>query len=120
MRGNFWMNFVEISVIAQKQIKDLRKRYHSIPDDILKLIDALYKDPVNAVSLGKNLYKKRFAIQSKGKGKSGSGRAIYVLYHSSPDQRIVILEVFDKSDKENISIERLDELKKLSKDTDQM
>ena len=71
--------------------------------------------PEKADNLGAGLYKKRFAIASKGKGKSGSGRAIYVLYQISLEKRAVIVEVFDKSDKENISESRLKELKKLYK-----
>ena len=107
------MTSVELSVIAQKQIKELGKKYHSTPDDILNLINEIIRYPENADDLGGNLYKKRFAIASKGKGKSGSGRAIDVLYQANADKRAVILEVFDKSDKENISPSRLKELKKL-------
>ncbi|RYY06948.1 MAG: hypothetical protein EOP43_04730 [Sphingobacteriaceae bacterium] len=107
---------VKLSELAQKQVKDLRKKYHSIPNDISILIDEIEVDPTNAVDLGGNIYKKRFAISSKGKGKSGSGRAIYVLYQLNLKEDAVIVEVFDKSDKENISAARLKELKKLYKD----
>lgn len=58
----------------------MRKKYRSVPDDVLELIDEIGSDPENAIDLGGNFYKKRFAISSKGKGKSGSGRAIYILY----------------------------------------
>ncbi len=61
------MTSVEISVIAQKQIKDLKKKYHSIPDDLLNLINEIIADPENADDLGGSLYKRRFAIASKGK-----------------------------------------------------
>lgn len=36
---------VEISVITQKQIKDLKKKYYSIPDDLLNLINEIIADP---------------------------------------------------------------------------
>lgn len=65
--------------------------------------------------MGGNLYKKRFANVSKGKGKSGSGRAIYVFYQVNSKAEVVILEIFHKSDKENISAARLKELKRLYK-----
>lgn len=106
---------VKLSELAQKQVKDLRKKYHSIPNDISILIDEIEKDPKNAVDLGGNFYKKRFAITSKGKGKSGSGRAIYILYQFNIDNEAVIVEVFDKSNQENISANRLKELKQLYK-----
>lgn len=109
------MNLIEFSALAQKQIKELSKTYRSIPEDMLHLIDEINADPRKADDLGGNLYKRRFAIESKGKGKSGSGRAIYVLYQFPVDQKVVIVEVFDKSDKENISPSRLKELKKLYK-----
>lgn len=109
------MTLVELSAIAQKQVKELKKKYPSIVQDILFLIDEILVNPENADSLGGNLYKKRFAIASKGKGKSGSGRVIYVLYQLSIERKAIIVEVFDKSDKENISQSRLKELKKLYK-----
>lgn len=107
---------VKLSELAQKQVKDLRKKYHSIPDDILQLIDEIESDPKNAIELGGNFYKKRFAITSKGKGKSGSGRAIYIFYQINLKEEVIIVEVFDKSDKENISVARLKELKRLYKE----
>lgn len=67
------------------------------------------------MDLGGSFYKKRFAISSKGKGKSGSGRAIYILYQLNLKEEAVIVEVFDKSDKENITAARLKELKRLYK-----
>ncbi|RYE28628.1 MAG: hypothetical protein EOP42_16370 [Sphingobacteriaceae bacterium] len=106
---------VKLSELAQKQVKGLGKKYHSIPDDILVLIDEIEINPTNAIDLGDGFYKKRFAIGSKGKGKSGSGRAIYIFYQLNTDEEAVIVEVFDKSDKENISSARLKELKKLYK-----
>lgn len=106
---------VRLSELAQKQVKDLRKKYHSIPNDISTLIDEIESEPKNAVDLGGNFYKKRFAISSKGKGKSGSGRAVYILYQLNLKEEAVIVEVFDKSDKENITAARLKELKQLYK-----
>ncbi len=106
---------VKLSELVQKQVKDLRKKYHSIHDDILKLINEIEADPKNSIDLGGNFYKKRFAINSKGKGKSGSGRAIYILYQLNLEEEAVVVEIFDKSDKENISAARLKELRQLYK-----
>lgn len=107
---------VKLSELAQKQVKELRKKYYSIPDDVLKLIEEVETNPKSGIELGGNFYKKRFAISSKGKGKSGSGRAIYVFYQINLKEEVIIVEVFDKSDKENISASRLKELKRLYKD----
>lgn len=96
-------------------MKELRKRYHSIPNDILELIAEMEINPKNGIDLGGNFYKKRFAISSKGKGKSSSGRVIYIFYQINLKSEVVIVEIFDKSDKENISAARLKELKRLYK-----
>lgn len=79
------------------------------------MINEIEADPKNSIDLGGNFYKKCFAISSKGKGKSGSGRAIYILYQLDLEEEAIIVEVFDKSDKENISADRLKELKRLYK-----
>ena len=49
------MNFVELSAIARKQIKELRKKYHSIPEDLLDLINDIITNPEKADDLGGNL-----------------------------------------------------------------
>ena len=58
--------------------------------------------------MGKDAYKIRLAITSKGKGKSGGARVITCL---KVIRTIVFLvSIFDKSEKENITDKELKEL----------
>jgi hypothetical protein len=51
--------------------------------------------------LGNNTFKIRFAIKSKGKGKSGGARII--TYNVVDDQEAYLLAVYDQSELENIN-----------------
>jgi hypothetical protein len=70
----------------------------------------LEENPTQGTSLGRNCYKIRLAISSKGKGKSGGARLItnFVI----ADDTIYLLSIYDKSDKENLTDKELDELLK--------
>ena len=68
------------SIIAvpkfKKELKKLAKKYPSLKDEFATLIESLENEPKQGTSLGKNCYKIRLAIKSKGKGKSGGARVI--------------------------------------------
>jgi mRNA-degrading endonuclease RelE of RelBE toxin-antitoxin system len=59
-----------------KELKRLSKKYHSIKDDVANLGDDLSLNPKLGVFIGKDCYKVRLAIKSKGKSKSGRARVI--------------------------------------------
>jgi len=84
----------------KKYFKKLFKKYPSLKNDLLKLIEVLENDFEAGISLGHNLFKIRLAIESKNKGKSGGGRVIY--FFVSDDSEIYLVHIFDKSDFENI------------------
>ena len=60
----------------KKEIKRLVKKFHSLKDEYAHLIDELQDNPTIGTSIGKDCYKIRIAIVSKGKGKSGGARII--------------------------------------------
>lgn len=60
----------------EKQLKRLSKKYPSLKEEFLQLIESLEENPVQGTSLGKDCYKIRLAISSKRKGKSGGARQI--------------------------------------------
>jgi hypothetical protein len=64
------------------------------------LFGLLEENPLQGKSIGKNCYKIRLAISSKGKGKSGGARLItnFVVTHET----IYLLSIYDKSDKESL------------------
>ena len=90
----------------RKELKKLAKKYHSLKTDLAVLFESLEENPTQGTSLGRNCYKIRLAISSKGKGKSGGARLItnFVI----ADDTIYLLSIYDKSDKENLTDKELD------------
>ena len=89
----------------EKKLKRLAKKYKSLPNDLIPIIDKLEQDPAFGVPIGKNCYKIRIAISSKSKGKSGGGRMItYVRILKSI---VYLMDIFDKSEQANISDKEL-------------
>lgn len=91
-----------------KDIKRLAKKYPSIKDEYIELVQSLKDDPQQGKALGNNCYKIRLAIASKGKGKSGEAKVITYLQIS--DTSVYLLYIYDKSEMENIPDKELDEL----------
>jgi hypothetical protein len=95
----------ETSDHFERQFKKLYKKYPSLKSDILSLKESLSKNPFQGESLGKNCYKVRLAIKSKNVGKSGGARVITFLRIINRD--ILLVSIYDKSERENISNEEL-------------
>jgi len=93
-----------------KQLKRLAKKYPSLKSDFSVLLDTLEVEPQKGKAIGKNCYKIRLGIKSKGKGKSGGARIItnFVMINNI----VYLLTIYDKSDQKNLSEK---ELKKLLK-----
>ena len=84
----------------QRFFKKLFKKYPSIKNDLLELIETLEENPNSGINLGNNLYKIRMAISSKNKGKSSGARVI--TYVITEDEEIYLIHIFDKSQIANI------------------
>ena len=92
----------------RKELKKLAKKYHSLKKDLAVLFESLKENPLQGTALGRNCYKIRLAISSKGKGKSGGARLItnFVI----ADKTVYLLSIYDKSDKENLTDKELNML----------
>ncbi len=99
---------VVVTESFKKHAKSIAKKHHSFKSDLGKLIDSLEENPTQGEPLGKDCYKVRMAITSKGKGKSGGSRVITCI--KIVNQTAYLLTIYDKSDKENIADKELDEL----------
>lgn len=91
-----------------RAFKRLKKRYHSLPDDIKKLLKSLVENPVQGKELYNGLRKIRLSITSKGKGKRGGGRVIIQV--SINATRLAFIYIYDKSDIVNVSDAFLDQV----------
>lgn len=85
--------------------KKLSKKYPSLRNDIEMLAIQLQSKPLSGTPLGKDVYKIRLAITSKGKGKSGGARVITCVRIIA--QTVYLVSIYDKSDQANISDKEL-------------
>jgi mRNA-degrading endonuclease RelE of RelBE toxin-antitoxin system len=92
------MNF-EVAPEFEKSLKRLSKKYPSLKVDYLEFLSELEKNPMIGIEIFPNCRKARIAIKSKGKGKSGGGRIIF--YFEIVEDKIILLFIYDKSEKEN-------------------
>lgn len=94
--------------VFERQAKKLIKKYPSLKEEILQLSQQLKQNPLQGTSMGKNSYKIRLAIKSKGKGKSGGARLI--THTVVTEETVYLLTIYDKSNKENLTDKELEEL----------
>ncbi len=99
---------IRTTVFFDKSVKKLFKKFPSLIKDLHLLKIQLLKDPTAGISLGKDCYKIRMAISSKISGKSEGARVI--TYVKIENKLIILLDVFDKADKESISEKELSAL----------
>ncbi len=98
------MSFKIISLSSfDKEIKKLAKRYSSLKQDYADLLDEIELNPKLGTPIGRNCYKIRLSIASKGKGKSGGARVITHLIVNLENETLYLLKIYDKADQDNIS-----------------
>ncbi|MBN2728573.1 MAG: addiction module toxin RelE [Bacteroidales bacterium] len=94
--------------VFETQAKRLVKKYPSLKEELITLINALKENPKQGVSLKHNCYKIRLSFRSKGTGKSGGARIItHVVYKKTS---VYLLNIYDKSHKNSITDKELKEL----------
>jgi len=91
----------------KKSVKKLFKRYRQIAKDLADLEQELQEDIYAGVDLGNGCFKIRLKNSSVPTGKSGGFRVIYFL---RTQEKIYLLEIYSKSDLENIEDKKLVEI----------
>jgi len=86
----------------ERKLRKLAKKHRSIKDDLFSLISSLEQDPIQGIPLGKECYKIRLAIRSKGKGKSGGA------YVRISKKNVFLMDIYDKSEQDSISDKELE------------
>lgn len=89
----------------ERKLKRLAKKYKSLSTDLAPVFDELIENPTHGTPIGKDCYKLRIAITSKGKGKSGGARII--TYVRVVKQTVFLMDIYDKSEQANISDKEL-------------
>ena len=99
------MNYEVIALDEfQRDVKKLYKKYRHIKSDVLELIVKLEVDYGIGIHLGNNLYKIRVKNSDIG-GKSGGYRVIY--YAKLSNDKVYLLTMYSKTQKENIDMLKL-------------
>ena len=97
------------SIIAtelfERKLKRLAKKYISLKADLLEVLKQLEENPTLGTPIGKDCYKIRVAITSKGKGKSGGARIITFI--RIVRETIFLMDIYDKSEQANITDKEL-------------
>ena len=98
---------VRFSDEFNRAFKRLKKRYHSLPQDLKQLLASLVENPQQGIELYNGMRKLRLSFASKGRGRRGGGRVIIQL--AVDDSRLTFVYIYDKSDMGNVSDEFLDQ-----------
>ncbi|MEZ0486123.1 type II toxin-antitoxin system RelE/ParE family toxin [Fibrella aquatica] len=91
-----------------KELKRLAKKYPSLKQDVEVLGESLAENPEQGSPLGRNCYKIRLAIKSKGRGKRGGARVISCVV--ALQESVTLLSIFDKADQATISDQEIERL----------
>ncbi len=105
---------IEILPSFKRALKQLAKKYPSVPDDYSRLLENLQADPLQGEPLGKNCYKIRFDISSKKTGKRNNSRVITCV--KIVNDTIYLLDIYDKADRSTVNDKELEYLIKQIED----
>ena len=97
---------IEVTEKFERDVRKLSKKHKSLLTDLLSFREQLKSDPTQGTSLGKDCYKIRLAITSKGKGKRGGGRVVTCV--KIVQETIYLLSIYDKSERDSVSDKELD------------
>ncbi len=92
----------------KKELKALAKKYKKIKKDYANLLDALEKNPTLGTPLGNDCYKIRIPNSSIPTGKRGGFRIITLA--KIEKEKIILLTIYSKTQKETITDEELKEI----------
>lgn len=91
-----------------RQLKRLAKKFPSLKTEYASLIESLENEPIQGTRLSNNCYKIKFAIKSKGKGKSGGAGIITHLQIFG--NNVYLFAIYNKLEQENITDKEIEYL----------
>lgn len=91
----------------EKEIKRLSKKHSSLNKDFALLLSSLENNPIQGIAIGNQCYKIRLSIKSKSTGKSGEARVITCV--KIVMKTVILLSIYDKSEKTTISDKEINE-----------
>lgn len=100
---------IEYSDTFLKEAKHLSKKFKLLKSDLKQAVDEIETKYDLGVYLGFNLFKKRVKNSSIPTGKSGGFR---VIVYQQIEDKIVLISIYSKTEKENLTDEELSKLLK--------
>ncbi len=95
------------------RFKRFAKKFKTLPNELLQLVELLSNNPTQGISLGAGLYKIRLGSESKGGGKSGGFRVItYYLEQTVEGETLYLVTIYDKSEESSVKKDSLIKLVK--------
>lgn len=94
----------------KKEFRKLLKKYRFILEELENIAESIATNPIQGTPLGKNCYKIRLAIKSKGQGKSGGARIIFCI--AVVEEKVVLVSIYDKAEQSTISDKKLRQILK--------
>ena len=88
-----------------KSVRRLSERYKSIKKDLQIFVRSLEENPKQGRELSRGLYKVRLKNSDNNKGKSAGYR---VITYSVTENEVLLVDIFSKSDMENITDDAID------------
>jgi hypothetical protein len=98
---------IEYADCFLKEAKQLSKKFKLLKSDLKQAIDEIETKNDLGVYLGFNLFKKRVKNSSIPTGKSGGFR---VIIYQQIENKIVLISIYSKTEKENLTDEELSEI----------
>jgi len=98
---------IEYSESFLKEAKQLSKKFKLLKSDLKQAVDEIETKNDLGVYLGFNLFKKRVKNSSIPTGKSGGFR---VIIYQQLEDKIVLISIYSKTEKENLSDEELSQI----------
>jgi mRNA-degrading endonuclease RelE of RelBE toxin-antitoxin system len=102
------MYSVRSAISFERDAKKLLKKYASLRNELMELGNELVENPTLGIPLGRDCYKIKIGIKSKGKGSRGGARVI--TYVVTENEEVILLTIYDKKEKSNLTLNELDEL----------
>lgn len=97
---------ISLTDTFERQLKRLAKKHPSLRSDLINFRSVLLVNPTQGASLGRDCYKVRLAISSKGKGKSGGARVITCV--KVVGETVYLLSIYDKAEQDTVKNSELD------------
>ncbi|MEM9220142.1 MAG: type II toxin-antitoxin system RelE/ParE family toxin [Cyanobacteria bacterium P01_F01_bin.150] len=101
---------VEAAPTFGRNIRKLKKKYHSIREDVQPIVEKLQQGEILGAKIpdiGYSVFKVRVRNRDNQKGKSGGYRLIYYLQTA---ESIILLTIYSKSEQANISADDIKQI----------